>query len=91
MYFVGWKGFLPVGKVHETFQLTRYMYLAGWKETLPAGKVYASPAGRKPFQPLRMCLASHLKGGYPRIPASGFGWCFPQKKQLDIRMHRGQL
>jgi hypothetical protein len=45
------------------------MYLANWKEALPVGEVHALPAGRKPFQPARMCLA-----GYVRIPAQAGGY-----------------
>ncbi|KAA1073469.1 hypothetical protein PGT21_013061 [Puccinia graminis f. sp. tritici] len=47
-------------------------------QSFPAGKVHASPAGRQPFQPARMCLAGHLEGGYPRIstriPAKAGGY-----------------
>jgi hypothetical protein len=53
------------------------MYLAEWRVSLPVGEVHALLAGRKHFQPARMCLA-----GYPRIPARGCG--FPLKKQPDI-------
>jgi hypothetical protein len=67
------------------------MYLVDWKGFLPVSEVHASPAGRKPFQPARMCLAGQLKAGYPRIPARGCRCGFPLKRQLDIRMHRGQL
>jgi hypothetical protein len=67
------------------------MYLAEWRVSIPVGEVHASPAGRKPFQPARMCLAGQLKIGYPRIPARGCGCGFHLKKQPDIRMQRGQL
>jgi hypothetical protein len=50
------------------------MYLDGWKETLPVGEAHALPAGRKPFQLARMCLAGHLEGGYLRIPAKAGGY-----------------
>jgi hypothetical protein len=52
------------------------MYLAGWKEALPVGEVHASPAGRKPFQPARMCLAGRVsKDTHPRVRM----WLPPEK------------
>jgi hypothetical protein len=65
--------------------------MAGWKGLLPVGKACTSLAGRQPFQPVRMCLAGYLEGGYLRIPASGCGCRFPWKKQPDIRVLRGHL
>ncbi|KAA1070784.1 hypothetical protein PGT21_023862 [Puccinia graminis f. sp. tritici] len=54
-----------------SFQPARYMYLAEWKGNPPPGEVHASPAGRKPFQPARMCLAGwkNLAGWKETLPA----------------------
>jgi hypothetical protein len=67
------EGLLPVGKVHVPRWLEGFP--SSWQGTCTL------PAGRKPFQPARMCLTGHLKGGYLRIPTRNEDAAFPGKSK----------
>jgi hypothetical protein len=56
----------------------RYMYLAGLKGLVHPCRQEGNPS-------------SHLKGGHPKIPASGCGYLIPVKNGGDIRMAQGHL